>query len=186
MARLIACMLQSLDGYTADQAGDFSWAMPDEEVHQVANDLDAGVGTYLYGRKMYDVMVFWETADQDPDAGPVFKDFARGWQAKEKIVYSTTMTEPRSARTRIEPRFDAEAVRRLKAAATKDLAIAGPTLAAEALRAGLVDELQLLVFPVVVGGGTRFLPDGVKLKLELLEERRFASGVVLLRYAVAG
>lgn len=186
MARLIYSMLQSLDGYTEDARGRFDWAAPDAEVHAYANALGAPIGTYLYGRRMYDTMVYWETALDQPGQPPVVAEWARQWQAADKVVYSRTLAEPRSARTRIARAFEPDAVRALKAAAERDLAVSGPTLGVQALRAGLVDELQLIVFPVVVGGGTRFLPADVRLDLALLEERRFASGVVALRYAVRG
>jgi dihydrofolate reductase len=184
MAKLIYSMIQSLDGYTEDAHGDFSWGAPDEDVHAYVNALGGSVGAYLYGRKMYEIMVYWETAHLLPDPSPVELDWARQWQRAEKIVYSRTLTEPRSARTRIEREFDADAVRRLKDSAAHDIAVAGPELAAHALRAGLVDELQMIVCPVVVGGGTRFFPADVRLDLTLLEERRFGNGVVVLRYGV--
>lgn len=184
MGRLIYSMIQSLDGYTEDDQGNFSWGAPDEELHTFVNELASSVGTYLYGRRMYETMVYWETAHTLPDQPQHELDWTRQWQAAEKVVYSRTLVEPRSARTRIEREFDPEAVRRLKASAAHDLTVDGPELAAQALRAGLVDEIQLLVCPVVVGGGKRFFPEGVRLNLELLEERRFSSGVVVLRYAV--
>lgn len=186
MARLIYGMLQSLDGYTEDEHGKFDWAAPDEEVHSYINELASSVGTYLYGRRMYETMVYWETAHTLPDQPRFVLDWARQWQAAEKVVYSRTLAEPSSARTRIEREFDPDAVRRLKAGAGRDLTVDGPGLAAQALRAGLVDEIQMIVYPVVVGGGKRFFPDGVRLDLELLEERRFGNGVVVLRYAVRG
>jgi dihydrofolate reductase len=185
MARLIYSMLTSLDGYTADEQVGFGWAAPaDEEVHAYVNQLAAPVGVYLYGRRMYETMVYWETAPATADQSQVALDWARQWQAADKIVYSRTLIQPRSARTRIEREFDPDAVRRLKGSAGRDIAVAGPELAGQALRAGLVDELHLLVCPVIVGGGTRFFPDGVRLNLDLLEERRFGSGVAALRYAV--
>jgi dihydrofolate reductase len=186
MARLIYSMIQSLDGYTEDAHGDFSWGAPDEEVHAYVNELASSLGAYLYGRKMYETMVYWEKAHLLPAQSPLELDWARQWQAAEKIVYSKTLTEPLSTRTRIERKFDADAVRRLKGIATHDLAVAGPGLAAHALRAGLVDELQMIVCPVIVGGGTRFSPEGVRLNLALVEERRFGNGVVVLRYEVRG
>jgi dihydrofolate reductase len=186
MARLIYSMLTSLDGYTEDENGDFGWATPDEEVHAYINELAAPVGTYLYGRRMYETMVYWESAHTLPDQPWFELEWARQWQAAEKIVYSRTLAEPRSARTRIEREFDPEAVRRLKADAAHDITVDGPELAAQAIRAGLVDEFQPIVCPVVLGGGTRFFPDGVRLELELLGERRFGSGVVVLRYAARG
>jgi dihydrofolate reductase len=187
MARLIYSMIQSLDGYTEDEHGDFGWGAPeDEEVHSYINELASPVGTYLYGRRMYETMVYWETAHTLSDQPQFVLDWARQWQAAEKIVYSRTLAEPRSARTRIEREFDPEAVRRLKAGVTHDITVDGPELAAQAIRAGLVDEFQLIVCPAIVGGGKRFFPDGVRLRLELLEERRFGNGVVVLRYAVRG
>jgi dihydrofolate reductase len=185
MGRLIYSMIQSLDGYTEDAQGDFGWGAPeDAAVHTFVNELASSVGTYLYGRRMYETMVYWETAHTLPDQPQHELDWARQWQAAEKVVYSRTLAEPRSARTRIEREFDPEAVRRLKAAAAHDLTVDGPELAAQALRAGLVDEIPMIACPVVVGGGKRFFPDGVQLNLELQEERRFSSGVVVLRYAV--
>ena len=184
MARLIYWMLTSLDGYTADEHGNFGWAAPDEEVHAYANQLAAPIGVYLYGRRMYETMVYWETAPTDVGEPQVALDWARHWQAAEKVVYSRTLAGPRSARTRIERAFDPDALRWLKRSAGHDIAVSGPQLAGQALWAGLVDELHLLICPVIVGGGTRFFPDGVRLDLTLLEERRFASGVAALRYAV--
>ena len=186
MAKLIYSMFTSLDGYTEDEHGEFGWGAPeDEEVHSYINELASSVGTYLYGRKIYETMVYWETAHTIPNQPPFVLDWARQWQAAEKVVYSRTLAEPRSARTRIEREFDPDAVRRLKAAADHDITVDGPQLAAQAIRAGLVDEFQLIVCPVVVGGGKRFFPDGVRLDLELVEERRFGNGVVVLRYGVA-
>jgi dihydrofolate reductase len=182
MAKLIYSAITSLDGYVADEDGKFDWAAPDEEVHIFVNDLERPVGTYLYGRRMYEVMVFWETAHTLADQPPFIQDFAEIWQAADKIVYSKTLETVSSARTRIERDFDPEAVRQLKATAGRDLTMGGPELAAQAIKAGLVDEFQLLVAPVVVGGGKRSLPDNVRLKLELLDERRFGNGVVYLRY----
>jgi dihydrofolate reductase len=185
MGKLIYGMLQSLDGYTEDARGKFGWGAPnDEAVHAYINELAAPVGTYLYGRRMYETMVYWETAHTVPDQPPVVLEWARQWQAAEKVVYSRTLAEPRSGRTRIEREFDADAVRRMKADAGHDITIDGPELAAQALRAGVVDELQMVVCPVVVGGGKRFFPEGVRLDLELMEERRFGNGVVVLRYTV--
>jgi dihydrofolate reductase len=187
MAKLIYSMIMSLDGYTEDEHGDFGWGAPeDEEVHSYVNELASSVGAYLYGRRMYETMVYWETAHTIPDQPQFVLDWARQWQAAEKIVYSRTLAEPRSARTRIEREFDPDAVRRLKAGAEHDITVDGPELAAQAIRAGLVDEFQMIVCPVVVGGGTRFFPGGVRLDLELVEERRFGNGVVVLRYAVRG
>jgi len=182
MAKLIYAAITSLDGYVADEEGNFDWAAPDEEVHKFVNDLERPIGTYLYGRRMYEVMAYWETAGAGSDEPPVVQDFAEIWQAADKIVYSKTLETVSSARTRIERDFDPEAVRQLKAQAGRDITVGGPELAAQAIKAGLVDEFQLFVAPVVVGGGKRSLPDNVFLTLELLEERRFGSGVVYLRY----
>jgi dihydrofolate reductase len=182
MAKLIYSAITSLDGYVADEDGNFDWAAPDEEVHAFVNDLERPVGTYLYGRRMYEVMVFWETARTFADQRPVMQDFAKIWQAADKVVYSTTLAAVSSARTRIERDFDPEAVRRMKAAAGRDLGVGGPHLAAAAIRAGLVDEYQLFLVPFMVGGGTQSLPDNVRVQLELLDERRFGGGVVFLRY----
>lgn len=187
MAKLIYSMLMSLDGYIEDADGGFGWAVPDDEaVHTYINELASSVGTYLYGRKMYEMMVYWETAHTIPDQPQFVLDWARLWQAADKIVYSTTLAEPRSVRTRIERTFDPDAIRRLKATADHDITVDGPELAAEAIRAGLVDEFQPIIFPVIVGGGKQFFPDGVHLDLELVEERRFHNGVVVLRYVVRG
>jgi dihydrofolate reductase len=180
MADLIYSSIASLDGYIADEDGNFDWAAPDEEVHNFVNDLERPVGTYLYGRRMYEVMVFWETAQTVAGQSPVFRDFAQIWQAADKIVYSKTLKTASSARTQIEQEFDPEAIRQMKATAERDIAVGGPELAAQAIKAGLVDEYQLFLVPVVVGGGKRSLPDDVRLNLELLDERRFGSGVVYL------
>ena len=182
MAKLIYTTIMSLDGYIADEQGNFDWAAPDEEVHRFVNDLERPVGTYLYGRRMYEVMAAWETIDAVPDQPPVMLDFARIWKAADKVVYSRTLEEASTARTRIERRFDPEAVRQLKASAGPDLAVGGPHLAAEAIQAGLVDEYHLFLTPTVVGGGNQALPDHVRLDLDLQDERRFTSGVVFLRY----
>jgi dihydrofolate reductase len=183
MAKLIYSAIASLDGYIADEDGNFDWAAPDEEVHRFVNDLERPVGTCLYGRRMYQVMVPWETAHAFADQQPVMRDFARIWQAADKVVYSRTLETVSSARTRIEPDFDPEAVRQLKAQAERDISVGGPDLAAQAIKAGLVDEFHLFFVPIVVGGGNQALPDHVRLRLELLDERRFGNGVVHLRYA---
>jgi dihydrofolate reductase len=185
MAKLIYGMLASLDGYIEDESGGFDWAEPDEETHRFVNDLERQVGTHLYGRRLYETMVFWETAHTLSDAPPHILDYAEIWQGSEKVVYSRTLVEASSARTRVERDFEPEAVRELKAGADSDLAVGGAELAAQALRAGLVDEIQLYVAPVVVGGGKRALADGLRVQLELLDECRFAGGMVFLRYAVA-
>lgn len=184
MAKLIYSGIMSLDGYVADAAGSFDWSMPDDEVHGFVNDLTQPVGTFLCGRRLFEVMIVWETLDLT-DQPPAMRDFAQLWRAADKVVYSTTLTDAVSSRTRIEPHFDPDAIRRLKASEDRDIAIGGPDLAAQAIRAGLVDEYQLFLSPVVVGGGKAFLPDDVRLSLELLDERRFANGVVYLRYRAA-
>ena len=183
MAKLIYSAITSLDGYVADEHGNFDWAAPGEEVHSFVNDLERPVGTYLYGRRMYEVMGYWETAHTLADQPPFVRDFAEIWQAADKIVYSKTLETESSARTLIERDFDPEAVRQLKTQAERDITVGGPDLAAQAIKAGLVDEFQLFFVPIVVGGGNQALPDHVRLKLELLDERRFGNGVVHLRYA---
>jgi dihydrofolate reductase len=181
MRKLIYSAMTSIDGYIEDEQGTFGWAEPDEEVHAFVNELERPVGTYLYGRRMYETMAAWETM---PLAGQPsqIRDFAELWREAEKVVYSTKLTSVSTARTRIEPRFDPEAVGRLKAAAGRDLAIGGAAVAAPAFAAGLVDELHFFLSPVIVGGGKRALPDGVRLDFELVDDRRFAGGVVFLRY----
>ena len=182
MAKLIYSAITSLDGYVADEDGNFDWAAPDEEVHTFVNDLERTVGTYLYGRRMYEVMVAWETMHAVTDQPPFIYDFAEIWQAADKIVYSTTLEAVSSVRTRIERAFDPESIRQMKAQAERDLTVGGPDLAAQAIRAGLVDEVHLFVAPIVVGGGNQCLPDDVTVKLELLGERRFSNGMVHLSY----
>jgi dihydrofolate reductase len=182
VAKLIYAAISSLDGYVADEQGSFDWAQPDEEVHAFVNDLEREIGTHLYGRRMYDVMAVWETIGTGPEQPPVMRDFAKVWQAADKIVYSTTLTQATSARTTIERAFDPDAIRRMKAASQRDISVGGAELAGEAIRAGLVDEIHLFLTPVLVGGGTRSLPDGVRLKLDLLAERRFGNGVVHVHY----
>ena len=186
MARLIYFTIQSLDGFIEDADGHFGWAEPDEEVHQLANDLFRPVGTYLYGRRMYETMAAWETEPALATATPVTADFAKIWQAADKVVYSTTLDRPVTARTRIERSFDPDAVRDLKASADRDLGIGGADLAAQALRSGLVDELDIVLAPAVVGGGKRVIPDGVRLGLELVDQRRFPGGMAYLSYRVTG
>ena len=166
----------------ADEEGNFDWAAPDEEVHSFVNELERPVGTYLYGRRMYEVMSYWETADAAVDLPPFEQDFAKIWQAAGKIVYSRTLEMVSSARTRIERDLDPEAVRQLKTSASRDITVGGPDLAGQAIKAGLVDELQLFVTPILVGSGHRSLPTDHRVQLELLDERRFANGVVYLHY----
>jgi dihydrofolate reductase len=182
MAKLIYAAITSLDGYVADADGNFDWAEPDEELFTFVNDLERPIGTYLYGRRMYDVMVYWETFPTSADQSPVERDFAELWQAADKIVYSKTLESVSSARTRIERDFDPEAVRQWKATAVGDITVAGPDLAAQAIKAGLVDECHLFFTPIVVGGGKQALPNDVYLTLELLDERRFGNGVMHLHY----
>jgi len=184
MARLIYSMLASLDGFIADREGNFDWAGPDEEVHRFVNDLQRSIGTYLYGRRLYEVMTYWETADTVADQPDFEADYAAIWQRGDKIVFSTTLDEVSTARTRLERTFDAAAVAELVTTAERDLSVGGPELAGHALRAGLVDEIGLFLAPVVVGGGTPFLPDDVRLDLTLVEERRFGNGTVYLQYDV--
>jgi len=180
---LIYAMIASLEGYVEDESGRFDWAAPDEEIHAFVNELERPIGTYLYGRRMYETMVAWETMY---DEHPVMRDFAELWRAAEKIVYSRSLESASSARTRVEHDFDAGAVRRLKESAQGDIGIGGPELAGQAIAAGLVDECHLIVVPVLVGGGRRAFPDGVRVDLELLDERRFAGGAVYLRYKLLG
>jgi dihydrofolate reductase len=181
MGKLIYSAITSLDGYVADADGKFDWGEPDEEVHSFVNDLERPVGTHLYGRRLYEVMIVWDDAEAFSDQPPYIQDFARLWQAADKVVYSTTLDAVSTARTRIEREFDPEAVRRMKAAAERDLIVGGPALAAHAFRAGLVDECHLFLAPVVVGGGKQSLPDDVRLDLELVDERRFGNGMVHVR-----
>jgi len=183
MAKLTYSAITSLDGYVADEEGNFDWAEPDEDVHTFSNDLERPVGTYLYGRRMYEVMVAWETMHTLANQPPFVQDFAEIWQTADKIVYSRTLEKVSSARTRIERDFDPEAVRQMKASGERDITVGGPNLAAQALNAGLVDECHLFIVPIVVGGGNRSLPDNVRMKLELLDERRFGNGVVHLHYS---
>ena len=183
MAKLVYFAIASLDGYIEDESGKFDWAKPDAEAHTLANELERSVGTHLYGRRLYETMVYWETAHTFPDLPPYALDYAEIWQAAEKVVYSRTLEAVSSARTRIERDFDPEAIRELKAAADRDLSVGGAELAAQAFRTGLVDEIQLLVAPAVVGGGKRALPDGVRVYLELLDERGLGGGMLFLRYS---
>ena len=182
MAKLIYSAIASADGYIEDADGKFGWAEPDDELLGFVNELEKPVGTYLYGRRMYQTMVYWETADQVPGQPPLALDFTRIWQAADKIVFSRTLDSVPSARTRIERIFDPAMVRQLKQDASADVSVGGADLAGQALAAGLVDELQLILVPAIVGGGKRALPTGARLDLELLGTRRFASGAVYLRY----
>jgi dihydrofolate reductase len=185
MARLIYAAIASLDGYVEDEGGRFDWAMPDEEVHAFVNELERPIGTYLYGRRMYETMVYWETAGTEADEPAVFGDYAEIWRAAEKIVYSRTLQTPSSARTRIEREFEPNAVRQLKLSSRADIAVGGAELAGQAIGAGLVDECHLFLCPIAVGGGKRALPDKVRAQLELLDERRFKNGIVHIHYRVS-
>ena len=185
MAKLIYSAITSLDTYVADDSGNFDWAAPDDEVHSFVNDLERLIGTYLYGRAIYEVMSYWQTAPTDASQPLVMRDFAQIWQSADKIVYSKHLDTVSSAKTRIERSFDPDAVRRMKASADRDLSVGGPELAAEAFRHGLVDELHLFLTPVVVGSGKQSLPDDLRVDLELLDHHRFGSGVVHLHYRVS-
>ena len=185
MAKLLYSAIASLDLYVNDAAGSFDWAMPSEEVHSFVNDLERPIGTYLYGRRMYEVMTYWESLEDLADQPPFVRDFAAIWRSADKVVYSSTLDAVSTARTRLERRFDPEAVLAMKAASDRDLSIGGPTLAAHAFGAGLVDECHLFLTPAIVGGGTRALPADVRLGLQLLDERRFGNGVVHLHYRAA-
>jgi dihydrofolate reductase len=184
MGQLIYAANVSLDGFLEDESGAFDWSVPDEAVHAFWNEHERHIGTSLYGRRMYETMRVWENDDWLSDAPPVVREYAEIWRDTDKVVYSTSLTDVSTARTRIEQQFEPEAVRRLKETSRSDLSIGGPELAAEAFRHGLVDELVLLLYPVLVGGGKPALPRGVRLDLELLEHRRFDNGVVYVRHAV--
>lgn len=182
MAQLIYSAIASLDGYVEDGQGCFDWAKPDEEVLSLVNDLERPVGTYLYGRRMYETMLYWETVPTDEGQPRLLRDFTQMWREADKIVFSTTLKAASSSRTRIERNFDPGTIRALKATIGHDVTVGGARLAGQAIEEGLVDELQLFVVPVVVGGGKHWLPEGARLNLKLLETQRFASGVVFLRY----
>ena len=181
MAKLIYAALASLDGYVADADGNFDWAAPDEEVHAAINDLTRSIGTFLLGRRMYEVLVAWETMDTAEEPAAI-KDYAEIWRAADKIVYSRSLETASSAKTLIDPSFIPGTIERMKAASARDLSVGGPDLASHAFRAGLVDEVHLFVSPIVVGGGTRALPQSVRIRLELQDLRRFANGVVHLHH----
>ena len=185
MAKLIRTSMTSLDGYIADEHGKFGWFAPDDDLLAFINELERPLGTYLYGRRLYEVMVYWETALAEPGQSPGEVDFAKIWQAADKVVYSTTLQAASTARTRIERTFDPSAVQAMKDAADRDLGIGGSALGAHAFQAGLVDEVHQLVYPLTLGRGTPFLPERPQLNLELLEERRFDNGVVYLKYRVS-
>ena len=181
MARLIFSAIASVDGSTVDASGSFEWAHPDREVHAFANDLDRGVGTYLYGRRMYETMRVWQDMPEDD---PLIADYAEVWRDADKVVYSSTLAAPSTPRTRIEPHFSAAAVRALVDESDQDVSIGGPELAISAFDAGLVDEVRLILVPVAVGGGTPALPADRRIELDLRDERRFAGGAVALHYGV--
>lgn len=187
MTKLIYSAITSLDGYVADENGNFDWAAPDEEVHAFVNDQERPIGTYLCGRLLYEVMRVWEHPETFDDGNPIVDDYARIWQAADKVVFSTTLPEDAitTARTRLERSFDADAVRAMKAASERDISVGGPNLAAQAIAAGLVDEIRLFLNPVIVGAGNPALPNGARVGLDLLDEHRFGNGVVFLRYRVA-
>jgi dihydrofolate reductase len=182
MAHLIYSAISSLDGYTEDRDGKFDWAAPDEEVFRFINNLERAAGTYLYGRRMYETMMVWETDPNLAAESPLTRDFAEIWQAAHKTVYSKTLETVSTRKTQLERNFNPEAIRQLKDAVEHDILIGGPELAAQAFRSGLIDECHLFLTPIIVGGGKQSLPDNVRLELELLEERPFGNGVVFLRY----
>ena len=184
MAKLIYTAITSLDGYIENEQGGFEWGTPDEEVHAFVNDLERPIGLYLYGRRLYETMVYWETEGSGSDQSPMSRDFAEIWRAAEKIVYSRTLQTVSSARTRIERNLDADAIHRLKETSASDITIGGAELASHAIAAGLVDEINLLLVPIVLGAGKRALAGKVHAQLELMDERRFQSGVVRLQYRV--
>ena len=182
MAKLIYSAITSLDGYIADKDGKFDWAVPDEEVLAFINDLERPLGTYLYGRRMYELMVVWETDPSAAEQSPHSRDFAEIWKAANKVVYSTTLKEVSTSKTQLERAFDPEAILKMKASAGRDISVSGPDLAAHAFRAGLVAACQLFLTPIVVGGGKQALPDDVRVRLDLLDERCFGNGMVYLHY----
>ncbi len=185
MATLIYSAITSLDGFIEDEDGNFDWAAPDDEVLGFVNDLERPIGTYLYGRRMYETMAVWETDELLGDRRPLMMDFAAIWREADKVVFSRTLEAVSSTRTRIERAFDPDQIRQMKAVATSDLTVGGAELASEAFRFELVDEVNLFLNPVIVGGGKQALPSDVRTNLELLDERRFANGVVHLHYRVA-
>lgn len=184
MGALVYSAIASLDGYTADESGDFSWATPRPEVHRFINELEAPVRTYLYGRRMYETMRAWDTPFALAEQFAFIRDYQRLWQQADKVVYSATLPQVRTGRTRLERAFDPDAVCRQVREADHDVSIGGPRLAAQALCAGIVDEVRWFIVPAVVGGGTPFLPTGLHARLELREERRFGDGTAFLRYSV--
>ncbi|MEK0314681.1 dihydrofolate reductase family protein [Cohnella sp. 56] len=184
MAKLIYANNISLDGYIEDERGNFDWGISNDETYAFWTGFQRPIGTFLYGRRLYENMVYWETADAGSDQPEIKQEFARTWRAAEKIVYSRTLQAVSSASTRIEREFDAEAIRRLKESSVADISIGGPELAGQAMSAGLIDECHLLLNPIVLGGGKRALPNNLGMRLELLDEHRFQGGVVHLHYRV--
>ncbi len=184
MAKLIYTSNVSLDGFIEDETGSFEWTEPDEEYHRHINDAERGVGTYLYGRRIYETMAVWETDPSLAAFSPLTAEYAHIWQSADKIVYTSTLQSPVTTKTRLERSFDPETVRRLVESSARDVSVSGAELASHAFKAGLVDEVRLYVIPILVGGGKPGLPRGVFLRLELLDEHRFASGTVHLRYRV--
>jgi len=184
MSTLIYSAITSLDGYVADTNGNFDWAQPDEEVHTFINDMEKPIGTYLYGRKMYETMAVWETMPlhDEPDC---MRDFAHIWKAADKIVYSKTLKTVSGPKTQIKINFDAQEIKRLKQIESSDLAIGGPHIAAVAIKAGVVDEYHQFIAPVIIGAGNAWLPNNVHINLELVDEKRFPSGFIYLRYHLA-
>jgi dihydrofolate reductase len=184
MGKLIYATNNSLDGFTEDATGSFDWSVPDDEVHEFYNEMMRGVGTQLLGRRMYETMAVWETDLSFAQGSAILADFAAAWQDSEKVVYSSTLTEPVTTRTRIAREFDPGEVRALKEASSADLLVGGPGLAAHALRAGLVDEVSLVLAPVAVGAGKPAFPADLRLDLELVDEIRFGNGTVHVKYRV--
>jgi dihydrofolate reductase len=182
MANLIFVANTSLDGYTEDKDGKFDWTEPSDELFKFVTNVVRAARTHLYGRRMYETMMVWETDPNLAAASPLMRDFADIWQAANKIVYSRTLETISTRKTQLEQMFDPEAIRQLKATGEHDILIGGPELAAHAFRAGLIDECHLFLIPILVGGGKPALPDNVRLGLELLTERRFRNGAVYLRY----
>ena len=184
MAKLIYSALASLDGYVEDKRGEFAWAAPDNEVHAFVNELERPIGTYLYGRRMYETMVYWETQGSGADDSVESNEYAEIWRAADKVVYSRTLQSPSSARTRVERDLDPTLIRQLKESSASDISIGGAAIAGQAIAAGLVDECHLFLYPIVIGGGKRALPDDVRVQLDLVQENSFRSGVIYLRYAL--
>jgi dihydrofolate reductase len=182
MARLVYAVLASLDGYVADEAGNFDWAAPGEDVHRFINELERSVGTYLFGRRLYEIMAVWQDfpdIEQEPE---VIGEYAAIWQSADKIVYSETLAAVTTPKTRLDRSFDPQSVRAMVTDQEQDVSIGGPTLASHALRAGIVDDIHLFIVPHIVGGGTPCWPAGLPLQLDLAEQERFSDGTVYLHY----